>query len=127
MFLCFSHDFSCPWRRCYLSPSLLLSAHSVFCTINNIHKKHPVILSFGVFVAIEHFLFYQWDLIFFQFFKTFYLFLRDSVREGGAQRVGDTESEAGSGLSAVSTEPDMGLELTNCKIMTPAEVGGLTD
>ena len=35
----------------------------------------------------------------------------------GAEREGDTESEAGSGLSAVSTEPDMGLELLNCKIM----------
>ena len=30
---------------------------------------------------------------------------------GGAEREGDTESEAGSRLRAVSTEPDAGLEL----------------
>ena len=32
---------------------------------------------------------------------------------GGAKREGDTESEAGSRLWAVSTEPDAGLELVN--------------
>ena len=37
---------------------------------------------------------------------------------GGAERGGDTESEADSRLSAVSTEPDMGLELTNHEIVT---------
>ena len=37
---------------------------------------------------------------------------------GGAERVGDTESEAGSSLPAVSTEPDAGLKLTNHEIMT---------
>ena len=37
---------------------------------------------------------------------------------GGAEREGDTESEAGSRLRAVSTEPDAGLELTNCEIRT---------
>ena len=41
----------------------------------------------------------------------------------GAERQGDTESEAGSRLWAVSTEPDAGLELTNLEIMTSAEVG----
>ena len=46
---------------------------------------------------------------------------------GGAEREGDTESEAGSRLWAVSTEPNAGLELTNCEIMTWAEVGRLTD
>ena len=35
-----------------------------------------------------------------------------------AEREGDTESEAGARLRAVSTEPDVGLELINCKIMT---------
>ena len=45
----------------------------------------------------------------------------------GAEREGDTESEAGSRLQAVSTEPEAGLELTNCEIMTWAEVGCLTD
>ena len=37
---------------------------------------------------------------------------------GGAEREGDTESEAGPRLRAVSTEPDAGLELMNQEIMT---------
>ena len=37
---------------------------------------------------------------------------------GGAEREGDTESEAGSRLPAVSTQPDAGLELMNREIMT---------
>ena len=37
---------------------------------------------------------------------------------GGAVRQGDTESEAGSRLRAVSTEPDAGLEFTDDKIVT---------
>ena len=41
---------------------------------------------------------------------------------GGAEREGDTESEAGSRLQAVSTEPDAGLELTKHEIMTWPEV-----
>ena len=36
----------------------------------------------------------------------------------GAGREGDTESEAGSRLRAVSTEPDAGLELTSREILT---------
>ena len=40
------------------------------------------------------------------------------MSEGGAEREGDTESKAGSRLRAVSTEPDTGLELTNCEIMS---------
>ena len=39
------------------------------------------------------------------------------MNRGGAEREGDTESEAGSRLYAVSTEPDVGLELVNCEIM----------
>ena len=46
---------------------------------------------------------------------------------GGAEREGDTETEAGSRLRAISTEPDTGLELTDREIMTSAEVGHLTD
>ena len=42
---------------------------------------------------------------------------------GGAEREGDTESEAGSRLQAVSTEPDVGLEPRSRKIMTWAEAG----
>ena len=37
---------------------------------------------------------------------------------GGAERETDTESEAGSRLQAVCTEPDAGLEPTDFEIMT---------
>ena len=43
---------------------------------------------------------------------------RQSVGGGGAEKEGDTESKAGPRLQAVSTEPNRGLELTNCEIMT---------
>ena len=46
---------------------------------------------------------------------------------GGAEREGDTESEAGSRLWAVSTESEAGLELMDPEIMTWAQVGRLTD
>ena len=49
------------------------------------------------------------------------------MSRGGAGREGDTESAAGSRLQAVSPEPEAGLELTNRKIMTRAEVGHSTD
>ena len=47
---------------------------------------------------------------------------RDRAWAGEGQREGDTESEAGSRLCA-----DAGLELTDCEIMTWAEVSCLTD
>ena len=37
---------------------------------------------------------------------------------GGAEREGDTESETGSRLRAVSTEPQAGLELRDREIIT---------
>ena len=40
------------------------------------------------------------------------------MSRGEAQREGDTESEAGSRLRAVSTEPDAGLELADHEITT---------
>ena len=40
---------------------------------------------------------------------------------------GDTESEAGSRLQAVSTKPPKGLKLTDWDIMTWAEVGRSTN
>ena len=41
------------------------------------------------------------------------------MSRGGAEREhGDTESEAGSRLWAVGTEPHAGLELRNCEIKT---------
>ena len=43
---------------------------------------------------------------------------KQSTSRGGAEREGDTESEGGSRLQAVSTGPDAGLKLMNCEIMT---------
>ena len=58
-------------------------------------------------------------LFIFKFFNVYFLRDREtqSVSRGGAESEGATESEAGSGLRAVGTEPDAGLELTNCDIM----------
>ena len=42
----------------------------------------------------------------------------ETEHEQGRSRERDTESETGSRLRAVSTEPDTGLELTNCEIVT---------
>ena len=61
--------------------------------------------------------------IIFAFFKMFlFNFEREREREterkqGRAGREGDTESEAGSRLCADSSEPHVGLELVNHKIM----------
>ena len=55
------------------------------------------------------------------FFFNVYLFLgqRETEHErGGAERQGDTESETGSRLRAISPEPDAGLELTDREIVT---------
>ena len=43
---------------------------------------------------------------------------RQSMSGGGAEKEGDKESKAGPRHRAVSTEPDPGLELINCEIMT---------
>ena len=65
--------------------------------------------------------------------KNFLMFIyfwereKQSVSKGGTKREGDTESEAGSRLWAVSTKSHAGLELTDSKIMTWAEVGPLAD
>ena len=52
---------------------------------------------------------------------------RQSTNGAGSEREGDTESETGSRLWVVSTEPDAGLKLTDHEIMTWAEVRRLTD
>ena len=52
---------------------------------------------------------------------------RENISRIRAEREGDTGSEAGSRLWAVSTEPGTGPELVNREIMTWAEVGRLTD
>ena len=66
------------------------------------------------------------SFIFFKFFKCLFIFEsereRDRVQAGEGQREGDTESQTGSGLRTVSTEPVVGLELMNLEIMTQDEV-----
>ena len=57
----------------------------------------------------------------------FIYFESESVSRGVAEREGDTQSEAGSRLGAVSTEPDAKLEFTTREIITWAEVGRSTD
>ena len=56
------------------------------------------------------------------FFSTFFIYFwdreRQSMNGGGAEREGDTESETGSRLRAISPEPDAGLELTDLEIVT---------
>ena len=56
---------------------------------------------------------------FFKVFNVYLFFERERGHErGGAEREGDTESEADSRLRAVSTEPNAGLEPTNREIVT---------
>ena len=54
------------------------------------------------------------------FLKCLFIFKRDRDRAstGEEQRDRETESEVGSRLQAVSTEPDVGLELTSHEIGT---------
>ena len=57
----------------------------------------------------------------------FIYFWERETRWGAEGEKGRTESEAGSRLWAVSTEPDVGSELTNRETMTWAEVVHLTN
>ena len=43
---------------------------------------------------------------------------REGTSGGGAEMEGDTESEAGTRLQAVGTEPDVGLAFTDGEIRT---------
>ena len=58
--------------------------------------------------------------VFYLFIYVFFLRESECIREWGKsrEREGDTGSEAGSRLRAVSTETDSGLELVNREIMT---------
>ena len=55
------------------------------------------------------------------FFSTFFIYFWDREKQsmnGGAEREGDTASETGSRLPAISPEPDTGLKLTDREIVT---------
>ena len=67
------------------------------------------------------------NFFFFLMFIYFWRRERQSVSRGGSEREGDTESEAGSRLWDVSTEPHTWLELMNPEVMTWADVRHLTD
>ena len=84
-----------------------------------VSKKYLLILGSKIFPLLIYLL----PEIF--LFFTVYLFLRQSqsTSRGRAEREGDTELEADSRVWAVSTEPDVGLELAECEIVTWAKVG----
>ena len=93
------------------------------------HVKHLAQCKYSVNIIIvvvagdDHFILFY----FFNFLNVFIYFWereRETEHEWGRGRKieGDTESGAGSRVWAVSTEPDVGLELTDCEIMTWAEV-----
>ena len=92
-----------------------------------------VLIYFSFFKSISYFISLpNWNFSSLKkFFFNIYLFLRDRERRsmsgGGAEREKETQSEAGCRLWAVSTEPDEGLEPTNCEIMTWAKVWCSTD
>ena len=65
---------------------------------------HSELLSFSTFIFVTFLFIFERQ--------------RQTESRGGAERGGDPESEAGSRLRAVSTEPDAGLEPTNYEIMT---------
>ena len=89
------------------------------------------IILFNIFYQISNILsFCRLDLaiIFvglYSFFKlknffdvSLFLRERENISRGGAERERETESEAGSRLRAINTEPDAGLELMNHETMT---------
>ena len=73
------------------------------------------------------FLLLYWCFYLFTFNVYLFLKKRETVWVGKGQRETDTESEAGSRLWAVTTEPDAGLEPTNREIVTWAKVRRSTD
>ena len=58
------------------------------------------------------------QIFFFNVFTYFWDRERQSMNGGGAEREGDTESETGSRLRAISPEPDAGLELIDSEMAT---------
>ena len=93
---------------------------------------HDLIVSVPSSYFILNFIYHQFcimikDCVFsFLFNVDLFIFERQSRSRGGAER-GNTESEAGSRLPSVSTEPNGGLEPTKHEIITWAEVRRLTD
>ena len=98
------------------------TAFWILCSLNTLVALLVIITLNTIFVLIT-------PVFLFFFYFLMFIFERESkhMSRGGAERAGDTESEAGSRLWLISTEPDAGLELANREIMTWAEVRRLTD
>ena len=79
--------------------------------------------------AFQHLLFLVFSYLTILLFMFYFIFERERecVCEQGRGREMETESETDYRLWAVSTEPNVRLELTGSEIMTQAEVGCLTD
>ena len=89
----------------------------------NVHSLSSENMTFFVFLLCIYLYFVKNQCYFLNSFNVyFFIFERERERtrtsRRGAEREGDTESEAGSRLRVVSIEPDMGLELANSQIMT---------
>ena len=91
--------------------------------VNNFHLPNFPIFSLVFETNFYHFTFYWKNFNVYLFFER----ERQSMSGRGEERERHTESKASSRLQAISTEADVGLGLMNCKIMTWAEVGCLTD
>ena len=70
-------------------------------------QREPQKLDSNMMIVIQELYFFLMFLFIFEERE------RQSMSGGGAEREGDTESETGSRLRAVSTEPHAGLELTD--------------
>ena len=116
------HKFSDFYRLsacCFLSLSLIVSSQEGY------RANGKCVTMFFTFFLLslcawffEVWLFFVVVVVFFNI----YSFLRDRERQNtsreGADREGNTESEAGSRIRAVITESNVGLELTDQEIMT---------
>ena len=83
-------------------------------TMSRNHRNHmEVTFPFEVDKSNAKFRQVFWTRFFFKFI--YFERNRESVSGGGAEREGKRESQTG---SMFSTEPNAGLDLTNCEIMT---------
>ena len=100
--------------ECVGNTACLLLSPSIFLSMVSSHGRCCFVRSISL------------DLFANSFFSHFIYFWESASGRGG-ERERDTESEAGSRLWAVSTEPDVGLEPISREIMTWAKVGCSTD
>ena len=86
----------------------------------DLYLRFPAGCEVFCFLMLNHLFEVCWVHLFFFFFFKVYLFLRERepAWAGEEQRERETDSEAGSSLWAVNTEPDAGFELTNHEILT---------